>query len=194
MIIRDYTLLEKITIIINYKFLKDIIFVIIIDYSCQKIIIIICYNRLFTPKLECGQFFFDQHWVKFEKIINSKFISNDCQKTHIQSKILFIIYSEFAFLSPIERKRAWQFWMSSLFDLIPVRKLWMLNFIIFALSCLFYSSAILVSVCECHSVSKLKLIVFILFETKIVRTTFLLCVRHPVVCVGIRYIRSAVCI
>ena len=27
---------------------------IIIDYNCQKIIIIIRYNRLFTPKLGCG--------------------------------------------------------------------------------------------------------------------------------------------
>ena len=46
--------MENIKIIINYKYLKDLILVIIIDYNCQKIIIIIRYNRLFTPKLGCG--------------------------------------------------------------------------------------------------------------------------------------------
>ena len=51
---RDNNLMENITITINYKSLKDLILVIIIDYNCQKIIIIIRYNRLFTPKLGCG--------------------------------------------------------------------------------------------------------------------------------------------
>ena len=48
--------MENITIIINYKSLKDLILLIIIDYNCQKIIIIIRYNRLFTSKLGCGLF------------------------------------------------------------------------------------------------------------------------------------------
>ena len=51
---RHYNLLEIITIIISYKSLNDLIVVIIIDYNCQKIIKIIRYNRLFTPKLRCG--------------------------------------------------------------------------------------------------------------------------------------------
>ena len=46
--------MESITIIINYKSLKNLILVIIMDYNCQKIIIIIRYNQLFTPKLGCG--------------------------------------------------------------------------------------------------------------------------------------------
>ena len=54
MIIRDYNLLENITIIINYKCFKHRILEIIINYNCEKIIIIILYNRIFTPKLGCG--------------------------------------------------------------------------------------------------------------------------------------------
>ena len=53
-------------IIINYKSLKDLILVIIIDYNCQKIIIIIRYNRLFTPKLGCGSAQFGLVMMRFE--------------------------------------------------------------------------------------------------------------------------------
>ena len=61
--------MENITIIINYKSLKDLILVIIIDYNCQKIIIIIRYNRLFTPKLGCGL----SLSIRLEKNISNKY-------------------------------------------------------------------------------------------------------------------------
>ena len=46
--------MENITIIINYKSFRHLILVIIINYYCRKIIIIIRYNQLLTPKLGCG--------------------------------------------------------------------------------------------------------------------------------------------
>ena len=56
--------MENITIIINYKSFKHLILVIIINYDCQKIIIIIRYNRLFTPKLAGGFVFPQKKCVK----------------------------------------------------------------------------------------------------------------------------------
>ena len=50
---KDYDLFENTTNSISYKSYK-LILVIVFNYICQKINVIIHYNQLLTPKLGCG--------------------------------------------------------------------------------------------------------------------------------------------
>ena len=88
--------MESITIIINYKSFKHLILVIIINYNCQKIIIIIRYNRLLTPKLGSGDVFVAEYFngtfwrrdIKKKISINPAFSQQTSEMQHAENSEL----------------------------------------------------------------------------------------------------------